>query len=491
MKQQLLDLLEEKGFFKEADALAAEGVTVEDFVKANPDIKKIPGVVDVLQPKASGAPHNMSEDEKAAYFFEDPESRKKYEAEESKLARDLSEKKRLVDEYQRSKDDSHFNWEIGPFQLANEYARKQHIKGNEGKAWANDIAAKLAFASDFAPVPFSVIGPVIRLNQTTWNEPDKVTDPDTWRDFGVDLGTSVLGQAKGAAKAGYEGVKHLAGPIVGRLFNTKLGKNIEKSLGAIDARAEAKDLFKARADEMYTINDFARKYEKGQLNELEVLAFADKVADDYPQLAKALRSKTNLDAGQRESERLANEWTNRATNTRKAAAETADKDYASMLHETAAKDSEEALKHEANALIAERKLPEAAEHANIELNEAKQIAKDKFMHQDILPTKEGNLYQPVYDIDKAYKRYKEATAASPTLGRVVQAASKPAVKAGLFKTYNDRTDYSKYEKENKAAIDWTIDKYKRQWDAGFAPRGNEGELIMKAYAQYLKEREGK
>ena len=299
------------------------------------------------------------------------------------------------------------------------------------------------------------------------NEDEWVPDASTIADFG----TSLLGPAKGAAKAGYEGVKQAVGPLVGRLFNSKLGKNIEKSLGAIDARAEAKDLFKVRADEMSTIKDFARKYEKGQLTELEVLDFADLVEKDYPQLAKALRSKANLDAGQRESERLAREWTERATNTRKAATQTADKDYASMLHESAAKDSEEALKHEANALIAERKLPEAAEHANIELNEAKQVAKDKFMHQDILPTKEGNLYQSVYDIDKAYKRFKEATAASPKLGRVVQAASKPATKAGLVRTYNDNTDYKQYEKDYNQAIEYIIQSNRRQWNAGFKPHG--------------------
>lgn len=464
MKQELLDLLEKNGYNKYFDELYANNVTVEDFVKAHPDIIKIPGAVDVLQSKASSAPHNLTEAEKDAYFFEDPESRKRYEAEESKLAKDLSEKKRLVDEYKRSKDDSYFNTEFGPFQLANEYARKQHIKGNEGKAWANEAAAKLAFATDFTPFPFSMIGPVIRLNQTTWNEPDKVTDPNTWRDFGVDLGTSVMGQAKGAAKAGYEGVKQAVGPVLGKLFNTKRAKSLEKSLEAIDARELAKEAAARRKQVYETVTDFKSQFDKGLVNDTEVLDFAKEIENEYPELAKSMREHVRALAA-----------------NRKAATE------AKLAKDVNAKN---APNKEAERVITEKALPAAKEKASIELFESADDAKKAFYNGEVLVDANGNLIQDVKDIDKAWDVFRTAEA-SKVPGVIAQSVSKPAVKAGMLNTYTDDTDYSKYEKDNKSAIDWTIDKYKRQWDAGFTPRGNEGELVMKAYTQYLRDREGK
>lgn len=458
-KDALKKVLLSEGLLEERDELFDDNVTVRDWVSRHEDLVRSNRAI--AQAVQADAPHDVKEG-----YFKDKDEQRQYDAGEKKYNEELAKKQQLAEEYKRSQDDSYFNTEIGPFQLANEYARKQHIKGNDKLAALNEAAAKAAFATDFAPFPVSLIGPTIRYAQRAGNEDEWVPDAATIADFG----TSLLGPAKGAAKAGYEGVKRAAGPLVGRLFETKLGKNIEKGLGALDARSDAKDLFKARTNEMYKVNEFARKYEKGQLNELEVLDFADMVEDEYPQLAKALRSKVNLDASQREAERLAKEWTARAENSRKAAAQTADKNFSADLHKSAAMDSEEALKHEANALIAERKLPEAAEHANIELNEAKQMSKDKFMHQNVLPTAEGNLHQPVYDIDKAYKRYKATTAASPMMGRIVQAASKPATKAGIIRTYNDNTDYKQYEKDYNQAIEYIIQSNKRQWNAGFKPR---------------------
>lgn len=85
-----------------------------------------------------------------------------------------------------------------------------------GKQLANEIAAKLALASDFAPFPISLAGPVIRSSQQlAYGGPS-----EWWKNKGtnlLDLGTTLLGPAKGAAKGaaaiGYEGVKTLAGPF--------------------------------------------------------------------------------------------------------------------------------------------------------------------------------------------------------------------------------------------------------------------------------------
>lgn len=445
---------------------ALQKMNVEDFIAEYKDkLIGVPGFIELYQNSTSNAPHNMTQEQIESYFDKDVD-KERYKKSEDQLAKELAEKQKIADEYQRSKDDSYYNIEIGPLQLANEYARKQHIKGNDKLAAVNEAAAKLAFASDFAPVPFSVLGPIIRLNQTTWNEPDKVTDPATWRDFGVDLGTSILGPAKGAAKAGFEGIKHSAGPLLGKLFNTKKAKDIEKGFEAIDARELAKEAAKHRKEVLKEVDDFASKFNRGKYTEEQALDFAKSIEADYPELAKKLRDHVN------------------ALSTNRNAA---DKLTSAQQH---VNDAEFIAKKEADDIVTGNKLPDAKEDVRVELKEAQDDAAKAVYKNDVFIDAEGNLVFPVKDLKTQYDLYK-AGKAGTKLANMSRAASKPAVKAGLLNTYADNSDYSKYEKENKAAIDWTIDKYKRQWDAGFAPRGNEGELIMKAYAQYLKDREGK
>lgn len=443
---------------------ALQKMNVEDFIAEYKDkLIGVPGFIELYQNSTSNAPHNMTQEQIKSYFDKDVD-KESYKKSESQLATELAEKQKIADEYQLSKDDSYYNKEIGPVQLANEYARKQHIKGNDKLAAVNEAAAKLAFASDFTPFPISMVGPVIRLNQKTWNEPDKITEFDTWRDFGVDLGTSVLGQARGAAQAGYDGIKNVVGPVVGKLFNTKPAKALEKSFEAIDARVLAKEAAARRKQVYEAVTDFKSQFDKGLVNDTEMLDFAKEIKNEYPELATSIREHVNTLAA-----------------NRKAATE------AKIAKKVNAKN---APNKEAERVITEKALPKAKEKASVELFESADDAKKAFYNGEVLVDADGNLIQSVKDIDNAWDVYKTAQA-SKVPGVITQAASKPAIKSGLLNTYSDNTDYSKYEKENKAAIDWTIDKYKRQWDAGFAPRGNEGELIMKAYSQYLKDREGK
>lgn len=457
MKQELLDLLEKNGYNKYFDELYADNVTVEDFVKSHPDIKKIPGAVDALQSKSLNAPHDLTEEEKDAYFFEDPESSTKYEAQESKLQKDVAEKQKLADEYKRSADDSYYNT-----MLANEYARKQHIKGNDELAALNEAAAKAAFATDFAPFPVSLIGPTIRYAQRAGNE-------DKWLPNAMlvaDFGTSVLGPAKGAVKAGFEGVKNVAGPLVGRLFDSKLGKTIEKGLEAIDAKDVAKLAAVRNKAVMNKVDDFASKFGRGQYTEAQALDFAKSIDDDYPELANKLRDYVNTLATQRNAaDKLA-----------------AAKQYKSKPADVA--------KREADDILSSKKLPEAKEQAGIELKAAQDDAAQAVYHNDVYLDAEGKLVFPVKDLKTQYdvfKAGKEGTA----LAKVAKAASKPAVKFGIVNSYQDNTDYTQYEKENDQALNFIIDKYKRQWDAGFVPRGDKREIIMQAFAKYLKDREGK
>lgn len=440
---------------------ALQKMNVEDFIAEYKDkLIGVPGFIELYQNSSSNAPHNMTQEQVDLYFDKDVD-KERYKQSENQLAKELAEKQKIADEYQRSKDDSYYNKEIGPLQLANEYARKQHIKGNDKLAALNEAAAKVAFASDFAPFPVSLIGPTIRYAQKAGNEDEWLPDLETITDFG----TSMLGPAKGAAKAGYEGIKQSAGPLLGKMFNTKPAKAIEKSLEAIDARELAKDAAKHRKEVLKEIDDFSSKFNRGKYTEEQALEFANRIEADYPELAQKLRDHVNALSANRQA---------------------ADKIASAQQH---VDDAEFIAKKEADDIVTSNKLPDAKENARVELKEAQDDAAKSVYKNEVFIDAEGNLVFPVKDLKTQYDLYK-AGKSGTKLANVSRAASKPAIKSS-FRTYNDNTDYSKYEKENKAAIDWTIDKYKRQWDAGFAPRGNEGELIMKAYAQYLKDREGK
>lgn len=435
-KSNLLKVLDENGLFAEYDDLYRDDVTVRDWVSRHEDLVRSNRAI--AQAVQADAPHDVKEG-----YFTDPDEKRQYEAGEKKYNEEKAKKQQLADEYKRSTDDSYFNTEVGPFQIANEYARKQHIKGNDKLAALNEAAAKAAFATDFAPFPVSLIGPTIRYAQRAGNEDEWVPDAATIADFG----TSLLGPVKGAAKTGYEGVKHLAGPLVGRVFNTKLGKNVEKGLEAIDAREASKIAAAKRRDVLKKIDEFSSDFNRGVYTEDQALEFAKSIENEYPELADKLREHVKALVAHRQAA-----------------------DKLASVKASASSNAEDIAKREADDIITSKKLPEAKENARVELKEAQSDAADAVYKNDVYFDSEGNLVFPVKDLKEQYDLYKAAKNGTK-LAKVVQAASKPATKAGFIRTYNDDTDYKQYEKDYNQAIEYIIQSNKRQWNAGFKPRG--------------------
>lgn len=157
-KSNLLKVLDENGLFAEYDDLYRDDVTIRDWVSRHEDLVRSNRAI--AQAVQADAPHEVKEG-----YFTDPDEQRKYDISEKKYNEERAKKQQLADEYKRSTDDSYFNTNVKGFNLANEYAHKQHIKGNEKLAWLNEAAAKAAFATDFAPFPVSVIGPTIRYAQ--------------------------------------------------------------------------------------------------------------------------------------------------------------------------------------------------------------------------------------------------------------------------------------------------------------------------------------
>lgn len=158
----------------------------------------------------------------------------------------------------RSKDDSYYN---SP--LANEYAREAYIKGNPNEALANEIAGKVAGASDFAPFPLSIAGPIIRSGQKAYAGKDVLT-PGTVADF---AGSFIPDIAEKPARFLYNSSKEVIERFGRKFGDTKIGKAIEARVNAADAK-KAQEIAKSDLEVMSTNLD--------KLTDKELLALYDK-----------------------------------------------------------------------------------------------------------------------------------------------------------------------------------------------------------------------
>lgn len=135
-------------------------------------------------------------------------------------------------EAERAKDDSYYN---SP--LANEYARKAYIQGDNNLARNQEIFGKVAAAADFAPLPISLVGPTLRTAQKGMAGEDILT-PGT----GFDVAGAVVPDfLEKPAKLAAQLIKGKVGPI---LSKTKIFNKVEdavKKREIMEAAEAAKD----------------------------------------------------------------------------------------------------------------------------------------------------------------------------------------------------------------------------------------------------------
>lgn len=131
----------------------------------------------------------------------------------------------ISDEYnkaKRAKEDGYFNTP-----LANEYAREQYLKGNKTAAYINEGVGKLAGASDFAPFPISLIGPIARTGQRIYSD-----QPLSVSDIALDIGGSFIPDiAEKPAKLAWQSLKQ---GKLRNIFDSKRMKQIENRIKAAD-----------------------------------------------------------------------------------------------------------------------------------------------------------------------------------------------------------------------------------------------------------------
>jgi hypothetical protein len=427
-KSNLLKVLDENGLFAEYDDLYRDEVTVRDWVSRNEDLVRSNRAI--AQAIQVDAPHDVK-----AGYFKDKDEQRQYEAGEKKYNEERAKKQQLADEYKRSKESSYFNTFA-----ANEYAKQQAIKGNKAKALANEVAAKLGFISDFTPPPFSYAGPAIRYFQRGLNE-DKWDPTDV--EVLADVGTSVFGPAKGAAKTGYQVAREVAGPALGKVFDTSIGKWIERGVNAVDAKTAQKALNAERKAISNKVDDFINAFNNEKLDDEAITNFATEIADKYPELATKLIDRTNALAKSRRTVQEA---------------------------ELAAKyKSKDATKREAESILAERKSAEADKALSDELFETQKKAQDEYLYGGKpLFDEEKRLIRENADLLRAQKLANESKG-SAAVGQIAKAVSKPAVKK-VTHAYPDSKERD-FDKEYSSAIEYIIQSNKRQWNAGFKPHG--------------------
>ena len=434
-KEALKKVLLTEGLLEERDELFDDDVTLKDWVRRHEDlVRSNRAVAQALQ---VDAPHEVKEG-----YFKDEDEQRQYDAGEKKYNEERAKKQQLADEYKRSK-----NLTRAEKYLGNKYANKNVIEGKPLRALANEVAAKLGFISDFTPPPFSWAGPAIRYFQRGLNE-DKWDPTDV--EILADVGTSVFGPAKGAAKTGYHAAREAAGPLLGKVFDTKLGKWFERGVNAVDARTAQTALEAERKAISNKVDDFINTFNNEKIDDEAITNFATEIADKYPELAKKLIDRTNALAKSR-----------RTVQEAELAAKTKSKDTA---------------KREAEAVLAERKSAEADQALSEELFETQKKAQDEYLYGGKpLFDEEKRLVRENADLLQAQKLANEAKG-SVVAGQIAKAVAKPTIKK-VTHAYPDSEERD-FDKEYSSAIEYIIQSNKRQWKAGFTPRGG---IELEAY----------
>lgn len=500
MKDELLRALEKAGANDLFDILYDEDMTIERFVKEYPEAKGIPGVLDALQTKSSNAPHGMTEEEKADYFAETPDDRKRYEANESKLAKELSEKQRLADEYQRAKDIEDFaefkadkgilgnlaalGMKLTPQAAKNVYIKEGYnpvkIGTQAGIGTAANLTELLSAPGKVGKAISTFAGPTIRAGQDLY-EGKKLEDVAT--NFAFDTGLNTLFTYM-PVKEAYNYIKRILGQG-GEAGEKAIKDKVDEVLEQADL-LENKDEALKNLDEQYEMLTQLKEAYK-DMSDIDRAKLIKDFENTHPELAKAIEENVNT-LGEN---RFTSEGTKHLLTDNDAVKYIEKKFYDELVKQYGpekAKQLRELFNPAEFEAYVEKEsakhVPETAKNVDKAFDEAKRrTAEKRVMINDELFDEAGNIKSSVENLSEAttYAKPNKVSKAIATVAPAGRGIARNVVTPA-------RKSVAPDEKENTAAIDWTIDKYKRQWDAGFAPRGNEGDLVMKAYAQYLKDR---
>ena len=461
-KNALLKVLRDNGLFEEYDDLYDENVTVRDWVSRHEDLVRSNRAI--AQAIQADAPHDVSEG-----YFKDKDEQSKYEAGEKKYNEELAKKQQLADEYQRAKDIKDFselrfdkgilgNLAALGMKLTPKTAKEVYIKEgyNPTKLAVHGGLGTMANVAELAPgvgtagkAVSTFAGPAIRAGQEIAEGKEL---GEVGQNFALDAGlNSVFTYLP--LKDAYGYVKRILGQG-GR--GEKAAKNaVEDVLEQADALADKKETLTLLEKDINKVQDYADQVSYGNMSDLEKLKFADEIADEYPNLSKAIKDEVNAYAANRmhseTAQTLADNLPDAGT-VPEAIREFGKK--AIDAFEQAEKESAEKL------TTASKKVADELEYAEASIANKQAAVNNKIFDE------QGVLKTPSVNVSEAAKY------ANPTKVVKAIAKTKPVIQStGRLYTGSSSEPTAPTDKEYDSAIEYIIQSNKRQWNAGFKPRG--------------------
>lgn len=331
-----------------------------------------------------------------------------------------------------------------------------------GEQIGHELAAKSAMISDFLPFPASLIGPATRIVQQGIYGGQKEMQEHLGENV-IDIATSLLGPVKGvtkgAASAGYEGIKALAGRF-SPLFNTKAARSIEHAALEADKTELAKE-FTKKVDADY-FNKLLQDLFDGTISDKDALAYAKSIENISPTYA----------------EELTNYVRDKARNWPLKEQTVIDGKLIDNTHGYTIDRSKAGLTTD----IFDKQ-------GNLQPQFVLRQVPDK---QGSIDTKPVNLVKDQAVISNQHLRdiatYKAPSKAAVIGLKTLKGVSRPTTKF-LTGAYFDKSNVkAPSQQDYDKAVDYVIDDYKRMWDAGFVPH-NDGSIVYEAYQKYLKDRD--
>lgn len=460
-KEALKKALLQAGLLEERDELFDENVTVRDWVRRHEDLVRSNRAI--AQAVQADAPHGAKEG-----YFKDKDEQRQYDAGEKKYNEELAKKQQLADEYQRAKDIKDFsefradkgilgNLAALGMKLTPKTAKDVYIKEgyNPTKLAVHGGLGTMANVAELAPgvgaagkAVTTFAGPTIRAGQEIAEGKEL---GDVGKHFATDAGLNTVFSYL-PLKEAYGYVKRVLGQG-GR--GEKAAKNaVEDVLEQADALADKKETLTTLGKDLNKVLDYAAQVRHVNMSDLEKLKFADEMADDYPELAKAIRDEVQAYSTNRmhseAAQKLADELPDAGT-------------VPEAIRELGMKTAEAAERAEKESA---KKLKPATEKVEDELANAEAFNTNR---QDAINNnlfdEQGVLKSHSVDLSEAAKY------ANPSKAAKVLAKTKPVIQStGRLYTGSSSEPTAPTDKEYTNAIEYIIQSNKRQWNAGFKPR---------------------
>lgn len=496
-KEALQKALKKEGLFEELDELFNDNVTVKDWVSRHEDlVRSNRAVAQALQ---VDAPHDVKEG-----YFKDPDEQRQYDAGEKKYTEERTKRQQLADEYRRAKDVeefSKFRWQrptkdmtfsdraklagknlydnlialgltLTPQAAKNVYIKEGYKPYKIGTQAGIGTVANL---SELVPGPgkagkavATFAGPAIRAGQDIYEGKDL---SEVGENFAFDTGLNTL-LTYMPVKEAYNYAKRALGR--GGAGEKAIKSKADEILEQADLLENKNEALKNLGEQEQMLNQFQEAYK--DMSDLERAKFIKDLKNTHPDLAKALEENTNaLGENRFHSEAADYIADNMDMNAfMKEAYDDLVKDIgpekAKQIREMLNPAEFEAFLEKQSA----KRIAETAEDVDKAFNTAKRhTAEKKAAMNDELFDEAGNLKTNVENLSEA-AAYAQPNKLSQTIAQYAPAGRGVARNV----VTPSRKSAAPEDKEYSSAIEYIIQSNKRQWKAGFAPRGG---IELEAY----------